>query len=137
MEYVAGFMFSKDCSTLAMVLKSKPAWQCGLFNAIGGKVEPGEEPAKAMAREFLEETGVETEVSEWEFLTQLDGSFGQVNFYRCFSDKVTSVVTMEEELIQLVNPFELPKNVIHNIRWLVPLALDQQTLAPRIFKHIG
>ena len=137
MDYVAGLMFSPDKRQLALVLKGKPAWQCGLFNAIGGKIEPGEDSATAMSREFLEETGVYTTPEEWEYLTMLDGDFGQVTFFRMFDDRVTEVQTMEEEVIQLVNPYELPMNIIGNIRWLVPLAMDLQTLAPRIIKHIS
>jgi 8-oxo-dGTP diphosphatase len=137
MQYVAGLMFSTDRSKVAMVIKAKPAWQSGLFNAIGGKIEEGEDPEVAMAREFQEETGVITHSSEWEYLTCLDGSWGQVYFYRMFDDRVLKVKTMEEEVIQLVNPLELPKNIIGNIRWLVPLALDRATLAPRIIKHMG
>ena len=137
MQYVAGLMFSEDRTKVAMVLKAKPAWQCGLFNAIGGKIEEGEDPATAMAREFLEETGVITLPSEWEYLTLMDGSWGQVYFYRMFDDRVLNVQTMEEEVIQLVDTLELPKNIIGNIRWMVPLAMDLETLAPRIIKHMG
>ncbi len=137
MRYVAGLMFSEDSTKLAMVIKNRPAWQAGLFNAIGGKIEEGEEPAACMAREFLEETGVQTLPSEWEYLTMLDGSWGQVTFFRMFGDRVHDVKTMETEVIQLVNPFALPMNTIGNIRWLVPLAMDKKTLAPRITKHMG
>lgn len=137
MKYVAGLMFTEDRSQVAMVLKGKPEWQAGLFNAIGGKIEEGEQPATAMAREFEEETGVATLPQEWEYLTCLDGEWGQVYFYRMFDDRVKNVKTMESETIVLTNPYDLPRNIISNIRWLVPLALDTKTLAPRIIKHMG
>ena len=43
-EYVAGFLFSRDGSLLALILKNKPDWQKGKLNAIGGKIEDGETP---------------------------------------------------------------------------------------------
>ncbi len=55
--YVLGFAFNND--NVALILKNRPAWQKGLYNGIGGHIEPGETPLKAMIREFKEETGVE------------------------------------------------------------------------------
>lgn len=137
MKYASGLMFSEDRTKLAMVLKSKPAWQCGLFNLVGGKIEEGEAPEVAVAREFQEETGVISSPSEWEYFTMLDGEWGQVYFYRMFDDRVLNVTTMEEEMIQLIDPLRIPQNVVGNVRWLVPMAMDLQTLTPRIIKHMG
>lgn len=135
MEYVAGLMFSEDKKTVAMVLKNRPAWQAGLFNAIGGKIEEGEAPATAMAREFLEETGVETTPLEWMFHTRLEGDDFNVFFYKMFSDKVRSATTRETEAIHLLNPYNLPINVIHNLRWIIALALDEHVIVPVVFPH--
>lgn len=46
-EYVAGLYFDRDGRKVAMVEKLNPAWQKGKYNAIGGKIEPGEEPLDA------------------------------------------------------------------------------------------
>jgi 8-oxo-dGTP diphosphatase len=133
MEYVAGFLFSKDRSKLAMVIKNRPKWQEGLFNAIGGKIELGELPINAMTREFFEETGVMITENEWIKHTEIRGNFGVVHFYKCFDDKVFNVKTMEDEVIQLIDPYHIPNNTIANIRWLVPLALDTHTATPEYF----
>ena len=55
-EYVLGFLFSADLERVVLVEKSKPAWQRGLLNGVGGAIEPGESPAGSMDREFHEET---------------------------------------------------------------------------------
>ena len=135
MEYVAGLMFSSDHSRLAMVVKNRPKWQEGLFNVVGGKIEEGEGPITAMSREFLEETGVATEPAEWNFVTKLHGDWGTVWFYRMSDDRVFQVQTMEDELIQLVNPRQLPQNIIGNLRWIIPLALDHQVEIPTSFHY--
>lgn len=80
-EYVCGFMFDRDMERVVLIRKSKPQWQAGKLNGVGGKVEiketvkavPGltsgfhiyETPPEAMAREFLEETGYRTRPQDW------------------------------------------------------------------------
>lgn len=134
MRYVAGLMFSESKLNVALVLKNRPKWQAGLFNAIGGKIEEGEDPAAAMVREFKEETGVETNVSDWEFHLELDGEGFNVVFFKAFTDKVYDVRTVETETIHLVKSYQLPANIIQNLRWIVPLALDTDVITPRLIK---
>lgn len=134
MRYVAGLMFSEDKMSLAMVLKNRPAWQAGLFNAIGGKIEEGEDPATAMAREFLEETGVATAPTDWEHHLRLEGQDFEVIFYKMFSDKVFEAKTMESEDIHRVSPYQLPQNIIFNLRWIIPMALERDAIVPRLIK---
>jgi len=49
--------------------RSRPEALAGLWELPGGKVEPGEDPATAAAREILEELGCTVTVTGW-----LDGS---------------------------------------------------------------
>lgn len=135
MQYVAGLMFSEDRSKLAMVIKNRPAWQEGLFNAIGGKIEPGESAIHAMVREFEEETGVRTTVGSWDHFITLSGAFGSVVFFRCNSNEVHGVKTMEDEVIQLVDPRRLPSNMIGNLNWIIPLAMDPHIAFPMEFRE--
>ncbi len=58
-HYVLGFAFYND--RVLLFHHDKPEnWQHGVWNGIGGKVEPGETPAKAMVREAEEEAGLST-----------------------------------------------------------------------------
>lgn len=59
MNYVAGFLFESDLQRVLLRLKSRPAWQRGKLNGIGGKIEPGETPWLAMQREGREEASVD------------------------------------------------------------------------------
>jgi 8-oxo-dGTP pyrophosphatase MutT (NUDIX family)/NTP pyrophosphatase (non-canonical NTP hydrolase) len=62
-KYVVGFALNEARTHVCLIRKTRPSWQCGYLNGIGGKVEPGETTHEAMVREFLEETGVE--IPEW------------------------------------------------------------------------
>src|SRR5271157_1502939 len=57
-RYVDGLMFDPTYSRVVVIRKTKPEWQAGLLNCVGGKIEPGEDIEMAMIREFREETGV-------------------------------------------------------------------------------
>ncbi|EGQ7641363.1 NUDIX domain-containing protein [Vibrio cholerae] len=125
-NYVTGFMFSQDLLNVGLIKKLKPKWQSGLYNGIGGKIEHDESPYEAIAREFQEETGVETKPDEWKlYVTLTRPDIYRVYFLCMISDKVHNIRTTEEEIVKLLPCDALPKNVIHNLRWLIPLALDK------------
>ncbi|MFG0606169.1 NUDIX domain-containing protein [Vibrio mimicus] len=126
-NYVTGFMFSQDKLNVGLIKKLNPKWQSGLYNGIGGKIEQDESPYEAIAREFQEETGVQTNPDEWKlYVTLTRPDIYRVHFLCMISDKVHNVRTMEEELVTLFPCDQLPKNIIHNLRWLIPLALDSK-----------
>jgi 8-oxo-dGTP diphosphatase len=128
-EYVAGFFFDDHAEKVALILKSKPEWQAGNFNAIGGKIEPGETPLDAMIRECEEEAGV---TAEWHyrFTYQMENEFA-VHFFTTFSSEQMDLIqSMEEEEISFFNPMALPTNVVYNLRWIIPMLLDEEVVIP-------
>jgi 8-oxo-dGTP diphosphatase len=129
-DYVLGFMFSPDGEHVALIQKSKPDWQKGLYNGIGGSVEVingwKENPKVAMAREFLEETGVRTVPEEWEEVTGIVGADYRVRIYKTFSPSVYTVHSTTEEPVGVFSVRNLPRPIIHNLLWLIPLALDHR-----------
>ncbi|PEN12945.1 hypothetical protein CRI94_13175 [Longibacter salinarum] len=142
--YVCGFCFDSDRQTVILIEKSKPDWQAGRYNGVGGKVEPGETASEAMRREFYEEAGVELPATGdgpdvWIPFCILgwgegegpgDGA-GQVVFFRAISDvAVRDVRTVETEPIRrialgdVLRPGTVRSQCLPNLRWLIPLALD-------------
>jgi len=122
---VCGFYFSDDRQQIVLIKKRRPEWQAGHFNGVGGKVEEGEFALDAMRREFEEETGLRVE--DWEpFCIHLDETHRfEVTYFRAFGAGVGSVKTMTDEVVDhfpVGAVFTLP--VIHNLTWLVPMALD-------------
>lgn len=135
-QYVAGLLFDDNAEHVALVLKNRPAWQAGNFNAIGGKIEPGEGPSDAMIREFAEEAGVEI---DWmfQFVLSRPGEY-EVYFFAAFStEALDAVVTVEDEPIVICDPLNLPPNTIFNIRWIIPLIMDQTVATPDYFEDVA
>jgi 8-oxo-dGTP diphosphatase len=126
MKYVVGFMF--NFNNVVLIKKTKPDWQKGLWNGVGGKVEDGEYLDSAMRREFLEEAGVNTGLDQWQpFATLVDkAGTHKVHFYRSRVVTRPAIRTMTEEFVDWVHldDINLGKiNVVPNLKWLIPFAL--------------
>lgn len=125
-EYVLGFLYSENKQKVVLILKTKPTWQAGLFNGVGGKIEAGEEPEDAMVREFEEETGMHVPKEYWQkciyHYNFLENPL-RMHVFRAFGD-VTQVKTVEEEEVHIVDVNSLPKNKIPNLEWIIPFMLD-------------
>jgi len=123
-KYVAGFLFSENREQIALIRKNRPEWQAGKLNGIGGKIEDGEFPIQAMQRECLEECGLDIE--DWVSFCKLSDAkkTWEVTFFRIFTD-LSNITSMEEEKIEVISLENLnQENVISNLRWLIPMAMD-------------
>ncbi|HET7456898.1 MAG TPA: NUDIX domain-containing protein, partial [Gemmatimonadaceae bacterium] len=126
--YVLALLFSADRRRLVLVHKTRPAWQAGRSNALGGKLMPGETAADAARREVWEEAGVR--VAEWEEFLVWDDPVYRMHAVRAFDDAAHSARTAEDQEVFLAEVDSLPPNLIDNLRWLVPLALDRDVAVP-------
>ena len=126
-KYVTGFLFSQDASHIVLIKKINPQWQHGLFNGISGKIEANEASVDAMVRECAEETGVITQRDDWQCFANVFRPNGyDVDVYFAHSDLAFNAKTIEAEEIHIIKVTELPENIIPNLQWLIPLALDTQ-----------
>lgn len=129
-RYVCGFLFVGD--EVALIIKKKPEWQAGRINGIGGKIEEGEMPIEAMAREFKEEAALATVPDEWHHyctITNHKVSY-QVHFFTCTRETKEGVRGLTDEEVVWCKVNNLPPSVIHNLRWLIPLAQDADVPGP-------
>lgn len=62
-RFVLGFYITRSGAIL--ICKTRPEWQRGKWNGIGGRIEEGETPLQAMVREFEEEAGFKTSEEDW------------------------------------------------------------------------
>ncbi len=136
-KYVVGFMFDESMSNVALIRKNKPAWQAGLLNGIGGKIEAGETAEQAMTREFYEEAGLETHPSGqwtndgWKHFCSMsgvnnDGGAFEIEFFY-MQGEPHRLTSQESEKIQVVPVVDIAtgkEKTIGNLPWLVALALD-------------
>lgn len=124
-DMVVGFIFSTNGQSLLLMRKTHPSWQRGRLNGIGGHMEGHESPPEAMSRECAEETGVVIPSNDWRDVAIIDLSEEGVMLHVFMTrHDMVGAVAQTEELLVSVNAFTLPGNVIANLRWLVPLALN-------------
>lgn len=125
-NYVVGFAFSQGSKKVALIRKERPEWQRGKLNGIGGHVEEGESPPRAMVREFEEETGVATNFANWQLFVVMDFPQATIYFWRTWLPQLifeNNIHTTTDEQIIKIDYRELSQmGVIPNLRWLVPLA---------------
>ena len=141
-EYVCGFMvtgLTLDVDFGVFIQKNRPAFQAGLWNGVGGKIERFEPPLAAMVREFTEETGCKTNASDWQHTISLRGSNFVVHYYRNLQpDGFPDITSITDEpvavwqLRQLLN--EAP--ILDNMRWILPLTLSNRVQFPITVNHL-
>lgn len=115
-------MFSVDLNTVILIEKTKPDWQRGKLNGVGGKIEDGETPVEAMVREFEEEAGLKTWPENWRHVATIKENLASVMVFTCISGDYGRVKPMTEESIVGLDPFYVPRrNIVPNLRWIVPM----------------
>jgi 8-oxo-dGTP diphosphatase len=135
--YTVGFLFTENREFLLLIRKTKPEWQKGRLNGVGGKIKDGETPLQCMIREFEEEAG--QVIENWqEFAVITDDCDWTVHFFKTFVSEETffKCKTKTEEHLMvcqikaLFDPPTLPRLVIENLKWLIPMALSNDNGAP-------
>jgi 8-oxo-dGTP diphosphatase len=126
-NYVLGFLFSIDEEWVLLIEKTKPEWQRGKLNGIGGKIEIGERSHDAMVREFKEETSLE--VKTWDEFATLSGPFYNMFCYSSHASKelLQSFKSPTEELVEMYDVESvtgLYYPTLPNLQWLIPMALS-------------
>lgn len=98
-RYVLGFAFIPRKGWV-LIRKNRPEWQAGKLNGVGGKIEQGETPEQAMAREFQEETGYWLTPTEWRICGQCIGKDFTIDvFGTVLSEFAIVETTTDEEIV--------------------------------------
>lgn len=131
--YACGLLFSPDRTRVLLIRKRRPAWQAGKLNGLGGKIEPGESPLEAMRREFREEAGLD--IADWQEVLALSGPDDagsgvgwRGHFFRAFGD-LDAAQPMTDEQLERHPVHALPRDLIPNLHWMIPLMLDDEPLS--------
>jgi 8-oxo-dGTP diphosphatase len=126
--FVLALLYSMDHRQVVLMRRTRPAWQAGRVNALGGKLMAGESVAAAAQREVREECGVD--VAEWKEVLVWEDAEYVMHVMRAVSEHARDARTLEDQEVFLADVNALPANVIDNLRWLVPLALDADVAFP-------
>lgn len=127
-EFVLALLYTADQRRVVLMRRTRPAWQAGRVNGLGGALMAGELPHDGARREVREECGVD--VAEWtEVLVWEDAEY-RMHVMRAVSELARGARTLEDQEVFLADVDALPANVIDNLRWLVPLALDAEVAMP-------
>lgn len=126
--YVLALLFTPDGREVVLMRKTRPAWQAGRVNALGGKLHPGESALDAARREVREEAGVD--VAAWEEFLVWDDPQYRMHAVRAFDAAAHAAHTAEDQEVFRADVAALPATLIENLRWLVPLALDRDVAVP-------
>lgn len=136
-QYTLGFCFDVSRQVVALVKKHKgksspncPEWMEGKLNGIGGKVNIGEPMIAAHFREFHEETEG-ARILDWHLyavMVDAEQTFA-VQCYYAFDNGVFNLRTPaggDEEII--ISPIHqlYPPDLLENVRWLIPMALEHK-----------
>jgi 8-oxo-dGTP diphosphatase len=127
-NYVLGIVTTPDKKKVLLIHKNKPEWQNGKWNGIGGKIEGDETPHRAMDREWLEETRCAVP-DVWDLRIRLmhPSRDSLVYFFHgivshelmaCFKDEGKG------ETLAIFDVAHLPAEIMTNLRWMIPLFLD-------------
>jgi 8-oxo-dGTP pyrophosphatase MutT (NUDIX family) len=139
------FAFDKRRNKVLCIQKSKPAWQAGCLNGVGGKLREGEDIRDGNAREFMEETGIDLPATAFDFVGALncppnhwavaqDGAMGGNGWkVRVFTtllpldvlDRIHGNVVEGEGVLRVINVqdhYVLP--MVSSCHWLIPLCRD-------------
>lgn len=122
-RYVVGFMFNTEKDYVILIQKNRPSWQAGKLNGVGGHIEAGELPKEAMAREFKEETSLDTNVSNWDWVCTMSNEHFECFVFRAFVDDFKGIKTTTDEKI-IMSPVKLILPCLSNIPWLIAMCLD-------------
>jgi len=142
-RYVVGFAFWRD-KVLLIHKKRGPEYVVGKMNGVGGKIEGDESIISAMAREFGEETGVETWPSLWNHVATMYGNADEAYTYEL--NILYSFLPDLSEFDNIKNPekggedlewtpldgFEKTA-IVENLKWIIPLCLDGTTPFLKIY----
>lgn len=125
-KYTLGFLFNKELTKVLLIHKQRPAWQKGMINGLGGKFENHESALECIAREVQEETNISTNPKSWIKYAELHSSKFAVDVMATiYSGPEADATNNEDQPVEWFDIKDLPKNVMTNLTWLIPLALEK------------
>jgi 8-oxo-dGTP pyrophosphatase MutT (NUDIX family) len=99
-QYVVGFIFDDTREHVVLVHKRRPTFQAGLWNGVGGKLEPHETSLAAIQRECAEECDLH--ISDWQLCAHVCGRDYQIDFWSATCD-LSGAKSLTDEPVQVLH----------------------------------
>ena len=111
---------------MLLIHKTRPAWQVGKVNGLGGKIEPGEDMYDCITREIREESALETKKDQWVFIGNISSDTVSLDVLGyVYEGSLEDAQTVEDEVVAWFPVASLPSNIISNLSWLIPMTIDK------------
>lgn len=121
-QYVVGFVFDHERQRVVLVRKNRPAFQAGLLNGVGGKVESHESSRSAMARECVEECDLKIE--DWNHVASVCARDYQIDVYSAVCD-LSGARTVTDEAVEIHSVHDVFRLAgLNNLAMLIAIAID-------------
>lgn len=144
-HYTVGFCFTENLQEVCLIEKCKPAWQKGLLNGVGGKIEDGEAIIDCMEREFEEEAG--PRIRGWKHFLSGDIRCHQgnciVHYFVVKYGRFNPIIVPEEQVMWYSAKAILEGQysyIVPNLIWMLPMALlkleNQRWEEPAIWETV-
>lgn len=124
--FSVGFIFNKDLKKVLLMHKTKPEFQAGKLNGLGGKIEGNETSVENFVREIKEEANLDLEKEKCIYIGKMQGrdwwcdTFGYI-----YDGDINDAKSMEIEQIEWFDLKHLPENLLENVGWLIEITLDK------------
>lgn len=124
--HTLGFIFTENKDKVVLILKEKPASQKGKLNGIGGKIEVEESSENCISRETKEETDLDIAPDKWQKYAQIlmENEIGVDVFVTTYIGEQSDARSSEGLKVEWYPVDNLPENVMSNLNWLIPAAID-------------
>lgn len=131
-RYTIGIVFSDNFEKVILISKKRPDWQQGKMNFPGGKYEASENLAQScIAREFREETSLNIPFTHWFKIGEIRGRDYVCDILTAvYLEQYGELKTTTDENVAWYYTHSLPRNLISNIRFLIPFATAFYVHAP-------
>lgn len=128
-NYSNVFALNSRYSEVVLVRKNRPAWQNGLLNAVGGKVDADETYLQCAIREFKEETSVDISEYPIHHFADLVGVDYKIGFFLVILDDTAfyECKTTESEQIDRYDINEIltsQYDIVNNTPFMLSICMD-------------
>jgi len=121
--FTVGFIFTPDLTKVLLVHKTKPAWQAGMLNGIGGKQEEHESMLTCILRETREESGLQT--ANWQHVGTLSHKEKRIAVLTTtYAGDTADAKQCDYEQVEWFSLDKIPDNTISDAKWLIVMAKE-------------